>query len=1274
VSAKLKLAVFVFLGLFAFSFIGLSAHAQQTLGAINGTVTDASGAVVQNVAVKIRNVGTNLVIDAQTKDDGSFSVVDLPIGTYEVTFTKEGFQKQVYSQILVQGNRTTTVNARLSPGVVTSTVEVNATPLLNQTDTTNGYTLGTEVIQNVPLGTGSFTQLAILAPGVSADLLSGSGTAAGMGNQSIWANGQRDTSNSFEFNGVNATNVFNGKSSSSLSANRVILNTGESFLAAGDIQTNTSVYGAIGEGLPSPPQETIQEMQVNTSMYDASQGANAGAHIELTTKSGTNEFHGQAYEYHQTDAWDANEYFRNQNNEPRLPLKRNTFGGMLGGPIKHDKLFFFGSYQGIRVSDSFAGSQQVPVPVTLTDDRTAAGLATAANATFGSSLTAADIDPTALAIMNLKLPNGQYVVPTPTVTDPKAEKAAGYSAVVAGPPARITADQVNGNVDYNFSSKDRLAGKYYFQRDPTSTPFSASPDNASLLGFPTTLQAGSQVFSLVNTSVLTPNLTWEQRFGFIREIAYAGTAQDFNPSDISLTLPNGSTKFPSINIHNMDSNFNALSIGPETNFANAGVFQNQFEGETSLNWVHGRHTVSTGFNWVRNQLNVINKNNDVARITFKNFETFLTGAVCGPTHFCGGSVEPSEVLNGASNRYYRTNQAGAFVQDDFKIASNLSLDIGLRWDWDGPLSEIHGMLTNFYPQDYSYDVASDTITNIGLVVAGNNPTLGTKGVSAATMTGRQWGFAPRIGIVYSPSFAKNLVVRTGFGMYYDRGEFFTELSPSAGGGISGPFGVTVEEPFVVPFYELKGAPFAEPFGPGPLPALPTNLGGVAQLIPNANQLINNTTTYCDNTGQFNCGALYFGGYAPWNKLPYSENWTLDVQWQPYNTLVLDVAYVGNHGVHQVVPIPFNQAGLATPANPALKGGANEQDYSYGYNVSSNEPISTLVGGYGTGNAALRVPYIGYDPNSDWNEAIGVSHYNALQVSVNKRLSRGLQINGSYTWSHALDEGSGLGLFYNGNDPLHPSTAYGNSDFDRTHVLTVSYVYQIPNISRATGVLDKVVNGWGFNGITVAESGQPYSVIDFSGGVASIFWGGGNDLITNPIVPIGGLGSSSTNPNLQGTTGINANQPVLNAAAFGPTSIIAPSVNGPVPPCDSSGVCDVYENGYSSNGRNMFRGPFQARFDVGVFKNFKINERFALRFDAQFFNIFNHPSFDTPNNNVEFNPDFNNPPTYGPGADTFYAPCVPATGAYACPPGGSLGLIQHTLGSPRFIQMALHLTF
>ena len=410
-SSKLKLAVYLLVFLFSFLVLFLPARAQQTLGAINGTVTDPSGAVVPNVDVRIRNVATNLEVNAKTKNDGSFNEVDLPIGTYEVTFSKEGFRKEDYSQILIQGNRTITLNAKLSAGTVSSTVEVTATPLLNETDITNGYTLGTEVIENAPLGTGSFTQLAILAPGVSADLLSGSGTASGLGNQDIFANGQRDTSNGFTFDGLNVNNIFNGMTSSSVGESRFVLNTGEKFQNGGQVQTSTSVYDAIGEGLPSPPPETIQELHVDTSMYGASEGSYSGAQIQVSTKSGTNDFHGSAYEYHQTDAWDANQYFFDQAGIPKPPLHRNVFGGALGGPIKHNKMFFFGSYQGTRVHDNTDSTSQVASPLDLTNDRSAAGLEALAQTDYGVTLTS--INPVALAILNAKLPNGTYVIPTP---------------------------------------------------------------------------------------------------------------------------------------------------------------------------------------------------------------------------------------------------------------------------------------------------------------------------------------------------------------------------------------------------------------------------------------------------------------------------------------------------------------------------------------------------------------------------------------------------------------------------------------------------------------------------------------------------------------------------------------------------------------------------------------------------------------------------------------------------------------------------------------------
>ncbi len=1219
------------------------ANAQQVLGAITGTVKDPSGSIVPDVAVRVRNTATNLTINEQTKSNGLYLITNLPIGNYEVTFSKPGFATEAHTQVLVQGDRTATVDGALQVGTAATTVEVAGTPLRNQVDTTNGYIVDELTISRTPLGTGSFTQLAILSPGVSADFLNGSGTNAGLGNQSIFANGQRDSSNSFSVNGIGTNNLFNGKSSSQVSANRFVLNTGESFGSGGEIQTSGSVYSAIGQSLPTPAPESLQEIRVDTSMYDASQGANSGAHIGLTTKSGTNGYHGQLYEYFQNNDLNAAPPFRNS--DPAIPagdkvprLDRNQFGATFGGPIIKDKLFFFTAYQGARVLDQLNATQQITVPQFLTDDRSPAGLVAAVNASFPSNtpITVGQVDPVALKILQTKAPGGNYLIPSATLSQDQANSL-GYNALVQGPSATSVVDQGSANVDYVVSNADRLSVKYYIQNNPTTNPFSAQSNG---LGFPQVLESGAHVGSIDNTVVLTPHLTWEQKAGFVRERAFASTSQFLSPSSVGINVF-GSTKFPGISINTADENLgNGYSFGPSSNFANAGFFQNDWSYSTNVGWQVGRHNITAGFSWDYIQMNVINQNNQVAQLNFSDFSSFLTG-----------NVRPginSVYFAGTSNRYYRSNTAGAFVNDNYRIASNLTLTLGLRYDYDGPLTEKYGNLTNFRGNTYSYDAANDVITNSGLVFAGNNKQFHTPGVSDSTLNANQWGFAPRIGLAWSPT--TKLTVRSGFGMYYDRGEFFSELSPSAGGGFNGPFGVTLQPPFVVPDVAQSGATFSSPFGSS-VPALPpANAAAFQAILPNIAAL---TSGNFPAGNQF--GPYLFGGYDPANKLPYSLNWTLDLQYQPVNNLLFDLSYVGNHGVHQVLPIPFNQPGIATPQHPI-----NGQIYSYGFNarspvlpdgsggnVSIYEPIMSTTGG----NTDLRVPYIGYSPNSVFYEAEGTAHYNALQFQVRKRLSSGLQVTASYTWSHSLDEQSGQGLFYNGNDPLNPHSGYASSDFDRTHVFVINYLYQIPEVIKGHSLLAGLTNGWFVAGQTIAQSGQPYNVYDFSGSIASLFYSS-NDYITNPIVPLK-PGITPSQAQTQGTINPNPNQPVLNKGAFTiPT--LAPGQDG-VPPCDPSGACDTYESVYGSGGRNIFRGPFQLRFDVSVGKEFAFMEHYRFRFSADFFNVFNHPSYDTPNNNVEFY-NFNNPPDLN------------------STPRGSLGVIQHTIGSPRFIQLQAHLVF
>jgi hypothetical protein len=340
---------------------------------------------------------------------------------------------------------------------------------------------------------------------------------------------------------------------------------------------------------------------------------------------------------------------------------------------------------------------------------------------------------------------------------------------------------------------------------------------------------------------------------------------------------------------------------------------------------------------------------------------------------------------------------------------------------------------------------------------------------------------------------------------------------------------------------------------------------------------------------------------------------------------------------------------------------NGQIYSYGFQTPglTTEPLNSFDGG----NTDLRTPFVGYSPNSVFWTAEGTSNYDALQFSVNKRLSHNLQINGSYTWSHTLDEGSGEGLFFNGNNPLQPSTAYGNSDFDRTHVLAVSYVYNLPNAYPEHSLGAKFINDWSVAGITVLESGEPYSVSDFSGSIASLYFSS-EDEITNPIVPIA-PGQTNSSVQFQGTRNVNAGRPVLNASGF-TIPLVKPGTFG-VPPCQN-GVCDNFESIFGDTGRNTFRGPFQSRFDLAMVKTLKLTEKVNFRYRAELYNLFNTPSFDTPNNNVEFLPDFS-PSTKG---------CTGPTAAFGCgftiPPSGQLGLIQHTIGSSRFAQMSFSVIF
>jgi hypothetical protein len=368
-----------------------SLSAQQTLGGITGEVTDPTGSAIPNATVTVLAEGTSLTRSAKTNATGAYTFVNLPIGAYTITYTADGFEAQKTQHIAVQADRTATVSAALKVGEATTTVEVEATPLMNAVDTTNGYVMDTAQIDAAPLPTGSFTGLATQSTGVSAELSGGTGANSGLGNAPIWANGQRDTSNSFSLNGVDVSNLFNGKSTSQVPSARVINSTGVSSStgAGGVIPTAASIYLSIGNALPTPAPEALQEVRVNASMYDAQQGSTSGAHIDMSTASGTNSLHGNFYAHRGTSWLNAAPFFFNQDQDipasNKVPqLHRYILGGAGGGPLIKNKLFAFVSYQHLHVSDQEIGDSLLDVPVGLTDDRTASGLATVTNNSFCS--------------------------------------------------------------------------------------------------------------------------------------------------------------------------------------------------------------------------------------------------------------------------------------------------------------------------------------------------------------------------------------------------------------------------------------------------------------------------------------------------------------------------------------------------------------------------------------------------------------------------------------------------------------------------------------------------------------------------------------------------------------------------------------------------------------------------------------------------------------------------------------------------------------------------
>jgi hypothetical protein len=575
-------------------------------------------------------------------------------------------------------------------------------------------------------------------------------------------------------------------------------------------------------------------------------------------------------------------------------------------------------------------------------------------------------------------------------------------------------------------------------------------------------------------------------------------------------------------------------------------------------------------------------------------------------------------------------------------------------------------------------------------------------------------------------FNSKIVVRAGWGMYYDRGELFSYLSPGVAQSITpgGPFGIGQQQPFVGTQY--CPTPFAGTFltctdpVSGSTNTLSNPWGTTLGAPPNGDPTTINVVNPLSGVAalpnaqglSFGDIPFYLGAYARNNKLPYTMNSTLDIQWQPRSDMVVDIGFVNGLGRHEVIPVPFNQARVATPGNPLCGPAAVcaspatspfAQSFTYGYTVqtasgcgflgctlglpaANGQPAQPMQFNSEGGNVDLRVPYIGYAGESELYTAAGISAYNALQAHVEKRMSHGLQAGVSYTFSRSFDEQSALGLFYNGNNPLNLRDGYAPSDFDRTHVFNIDYHYEFPNLLKNAAWESRITNGWAVQGIITLQSGQPYSVIDYSGAVGSVFYSI-NDGITNPIVPLNFAAGCTAQNAHTGAIGNVPGTPALNAACFtvplltpnpGPGSAACSGTPANTPvngvPCG-----DTFETAFTSGQRNIFRQSWQRRADISVVKITQVTEKMSLKYSFDVYNLTNHPSFDIPVDNVSQNLTFSPFPVAGNPSVPTPAACAanggnPFVGSnfYQCPSG--LGQVTKTIGSARQVQMSLSLSF
>jgi hypothetical protein len=1038
-----------------FAMIGLlagTALAQAPgTGAIKGTVYDASGSVIQGAHIIVKSENTDATRAASTGASGEFAFSLLTPGPYVVAVEAAGFADKSANAVSVVVSETSVVEFHLSVASAATSVTVETSPGLAQAESSAlGRAVDEHAIEALPLSNRNYTQILSLSPGVVVELPNAS--ALGRGTQNVAANGNKTTANNIQFNGIDANNL----------------------------SQNSAASDGEEVGVAAPAPDTIQEFKVQTGNYDATYGRGTGANVDLVSKTGSMKYHGTAWEYLRNDVLNANNFFSKLTQQPRPVLKQNQFGGAVGGPVFRDKLFFFGAYQGLRSSNGEGDQVTVNLPQ-LTADRSAAALGAQfcayATAAGGTQLACdgSNINPVALALLNFKLPNGKYAVPSPQILLPSADPTQmpiGESTFST--PARYNEDQFTLNVDHKISDKNQLAARFFYSKAPTVEPF--SPNAANVPGWGTTELDQNTMLVLSDTHVFGPRLVNIARFGFMR---FDGDSAVDNPilaSDLGTVSPTGAsggkTPAPGITI---DGLFTVGDAGTPYQWQ----VTNSFIWQDTVSYTRRNQSLRFGAEAKRHQVDVNAPFSTDGLLDIRTFSDFLLGQSAAQNGSPTGSSNVS-LSNGSSGLFRKDERYidfAAYVQDDIRLSSRLMVNAGLRYEIFGAPSDINGRLVTFDPTIATKTAPAEG-TLSGFVVPSNFKGDVPTGVAKSDIPGlyptRHVDLSPRFGFALRLNEHPTILLRGGYGLYFDR------LSAGLAENL-----LAVEPFSVFQFFAGSsngGATLQQPF----VPQLPPNSAYPAFLprIPGGGPSLTAISRHMVD--------------------PYTAEYNLNAQVEFAHNYLLEVGYVGTHSLHETGCVEFNQALLASPEHPV-----------------NGETTNSAA------NVVARVPFVGISPGSLFCEASFNAKYNSLQASVTKTLSYGLEFLGSYTWSRNLDQtsgSSGSNVFEQHlltNDQTNFRQAYGPTDFDRSQRAVLSLVYSTSFARRLPHILSRVIGDWQVSTVAVAQSGTAITILDDAAGAVY-----GNYPFENRAQLAGGV-----KPTTSGSLYSRVLHGYLNAAAF-----------------------------------------------------------------------------------------------------------------------------------------------